>query len=227
MKIKKILIVLCSIFLFSPLINITPLTEAKREKSYQEPDISILLRQLEEKAFNFKSLKTDFVQEKKLAIFQKKIVLSGRIYLQKPNKIVWHVDDPIKYSVFITDKFIRQWDEDTDQTQEMLLSSNPVFQVAVNQLTAWFSGNYISLLDDYNVHVEQQHPFVLKFVPKETNVAKKIIKSITIIFRKDEKYLKEIKIQEISGDSTTIIFKNTILNAPIDNGVFVVNRRVR
>jgi len=64
MKIKKILIVLCSIFLFSPLINITPLTEAKREKSYQEPDISILLRQLEEKAFNFKSLKTDFVQEK-------------------------------------------------------------------------------------------------------------------------------------------------------------------
>jgi len=70
----------------------------------------------------------------------------GEFIYRSQTRLYWHVDDPIKYSVFITDKFIRQWDEDTDQTQEMLLSSNPVFQVAVNQLTAWFSGNYISLL---------------------------------------------------------------------------------
>jgi outer membrane lipoprotein-sorting protein len=116
-----------------------------------------LLRIIGEKVSGFKSLKTDFVQEKNLAMFQKKIVLRGRIYMQKPSRLAWHVDKPVKYSVVITDKAIRQWDEDTNQVQEMSLSKNPIFKNVVNQLSVWFSGN-TALSVDNNVSVLQQHP---------------------------------------------------------------------
>jgi len=220
MKIKKILIVLFSIFLFSSLINIPLLADAGEEKIYQTSDISALLHRLEKKVTGFESLKIDFVQEKNLAIFQKKIVLKGKIYLQRPHRVVWHIDEPVKYSVIITDEFVRQWDEDTGQVQEIPLSRKPVFRAVLDQLTAWFSGRYVSLLEDYDVQVLQQSPSILRFVPKETNITVKIIKHIIVAFRRDEKYLKQIKFQEISGDSTIIIFKNIILNAPIDDSVF-------
>ncbi len=222
MRIKKIFTIylLFSCFLF--LVSVVSLTEAD-----EASDVHDMLRGLGEKVSNFKSLKTNFVQEKNLAIFKNKIILRGRIYLQKPNKIAWHVDEPVKYSVLITDKSIRQWDEDTNQVQEIALSGNPVFQNVLNQLTVWFSGDYVSLLKDYNVRILKKSPLAFEFSPKENNVAGKIIKSITIGFREDKQYLQQIKILELSGDSTIIIFKDTVFNAPINNLDFEVKRRVR
>ena len=155
-------------------------------------------------------------------MFKNKIIIKGRIYIQKPNKLAWHVDKPVRYSVLITDKSIRQWDEETNRVQEISLSRNPVFQNVVNQLTIWFSGDYSSLLADNDVHLLKNSPIILDFVPKETNIARKVIKSVNITFRADEKYIERIKILEISGDTTSIVFMNTVLNVPIDASGFEV-----
>jgi len=192
----------------------------------ESPDVTDMLRRLGENVSTFKNLKTEFVQEKNLAIFRNKIILKGRIFLQKPDKIAWHVDEPVKYSVVITDKSIRQWDEDTNRVQETALSGNPVFQNILNQLTVWFSGNYVPLLKDYDVRLLQKSPLVFEFIPKKSSAAGKFIKGITISLREDERYLKQIRILEISGDSTTIIFKDTIFDVPAENLDFEVKRRV-
>lgn len=124
----------------------------------------------------------------------------------------------------ITDKSIRQWDEDTNQVQEIVLAKNPVLKNVLNQLTVWFSGNYSPLLEVNEVRQLRNDPLVLEFIPREKNIAKKVIKSIVITFREDGKYLKQIKILEVSGDITTITFINTILNAPFDDASFEVKK---
>jgi outer membrane lipoprotein-sorting protein len=201
-------------------------TPAASEEGKQSSDTRELLLQMEQKVSDFNSLKTDFTQEKDLAVFRNKIIIKGRIYLQKPGTVAWHVDEPLKYSVLITDRFIRQWDEDTNQVQEIPLSKNPVFRVVIDQLTAWFSGRYMQLLDDYSVSVKNRQPLEMEFVPRETGSIKKIIKAITITFREDRKYLQKVRFDEVSGDSTTITFKNTIFNAPIDSADLEVKGRV-
>jgi outer membrane lipoprotein carrier protein len=192
--------------------------------SAQQNDLSVLLNTIGKKASAFTSLKTEFTQEKEMAMFKEKLVLKGRIFLQKPNKIAWHVDSPVRYSVLITDTFIRQWDEDTNKVQELSLAKNPVFQNVLNQLTVWFSGEYGSLTTVNDVRVKQNTPLVLEFVPLEKNVSHKIIKSILITFREDQTYLKRIQILEKSGDMTTITFTNTLLNVPLDSADFEVKR---
>ncbi len=189
-------------------------------------DMRDLLLQMEKQGSDFNSLKTDFTQEKNLAVFRNKIIIRGRIYLQKPGTVAWHVDEPLKYSVLITDKLIRQWDEDTNQVQEIPLSKNPMFRVVIDQLTAWFSGRYVQLLDDYTVSVKKTHPLEIEFIPRESSNVKKIIKTITITFREDRKYLQKVQFDEVSGDSTTITFKNTIFNAPINSADLEVKGRV-
>jgi outer membrane lipoprotein-sorting protein len=59
-------------------------------------DLTAFLNNLGKKVSAFKTLKTDFTQEKEMTMFKEKIVLSGRIYLEKPNKIAWHVDKPLR-----------------------------------------------------------------------------------------------------------------------------------
>jgi outer membrane lipoprotein-sorting protein len=189
-------------------------------------DQTAFLNALGKKVSAFKTLKTDFTQDKEMALFKEKLVLSGRIYLEKPNKIAWHVDKPLRYSVLITDKMIRQWDEDTNQVQEISLAKNPIFQNVLNQLTVWFSGEYGSLLETNTVRVVRHDPLTVEFTPRDKNIAKKVIKSITITFRQDETYLQTIRIQELNGDVTTIHFTNTILNAPLDSSSFEVKGHV-
>jgi len=190
----------------------------------QQNDLSALLNSIGKKVSDFTSLKTEFTQEKEMAMFKQKLVLKGRIYLQKPGKIAWHVDAPVRYSVLITDTLIRQWDEDTNKVQEISLAKNPIFQNVLNQLTVWFSGEYGSLLAINDVRVMQNEPLVLEFVPKEKNMSHKVIKSITITFREDKKYLKQILIREKNGDATAITFINTQLNVPLDDSSFEVKR---
>ncbi len=192
----------------------------------KETEISQILHRLEKKASSVTSLETDVIQKKKLAAFKNEIVLKGKIYMQGADKLIWHVNEPVKYSVLITDKFIRQWDGEIDKIQEIPLSDSPVMSIVVEQIRSWFSGRYADLLKNYNVSLLQKKPIVLKFVPKDGTIVEKVIRSVSLAFQKDEKYLKWIKIEEASGDSTTIIFDNTILNPSLNDKDFEVKRRV-
>ena len=216
------------LFLIVPaLFMLVGVAIAAAEKNPQQPaDMAAFMSELGKRASDFKTLKTDFTQEKKMAMFKEKMVMKGRIYLQKPSKIAWHVDSPIRYSVLITDKLIRQWDSDTDKVQEISLVKNPIFQNVLNQMNVWFSGSYGSMLDTNTVTVLKTDPLVIEFLPKEGNIAKKVIKNITITFRADQKYLQQIRILENSGDITTIRFSNTQLNPPLDSTNFEVKGRV-
>lgn len=192
----------------------------------QPNDLSAFLQSVGKKASNFKTLKTEFTQEKKMVMFKEKLTMKGRIFLEKPSKIAWHVDAPVRYSVLITDKLIRQWDEETNKVQEISLTKNPIFQNVLSQLTVWFSGEYGSLLDTNEVRLVKRDPLVMEFIPRDNNVSKKVIKNITITFRDDQNYLQQLRIQEMSGDVTTINFKNTILNAPLSSKSFEVKGSV-
>lgn len=191
-----------------------------------QAELAAFLDVLGTKVSDFRTLQTDFTQTKEMAMFKHKLVMQGRIYLQKPDMIAWHVDSPLRYSVLITDKLVRQWDEETNQVQELSLDKNPIFQTVLNQLTVWFSGEYGSLLGSNSVRVVQRTPLVLEFTPLDNNLSRKVIRTITITFRDDQKYLQLIRIQEQSGDVTTIQFRNTRLNVPLDRQNFEVKGHV-
>jgi len=211
------------VFLVAFLFPLTVLSaESPADRQANNANLPAFLKKLGKEIADFKTLSTDFIQEKEMALFKKKLVLRGRIYLRKPNTIAWHVDSPVRYSVLITDKVIRQWDEDTNRVQEISLTQNPVFQNVLSQLTVWFSGDYTTLLETNTVRLVKIEPLTVEFIPHKKNIAATVIQKVTISFREDRTYLKQIRIHELSGDITTIIFTNTLLNAPLDQRNFEV-----
>jgi len=198
-------------------------------KTYKNlaPDLYEVLHRLEDKTFEIRTLKTEFVQEKELAVFKEKIILKGMIFLQKPELFAWHIIEPLSYSMVIKGDILSQWDENTKKTQTISLSKNPAFQVAISQMKDWFSGKYTSMTEDYNIIILKRKPVSLKFIPRKNTTVSNVIDSVIVIFRDDERYIHRIYIKEKSSNSTLLTFVNTQLNTPLEAVAWEVQPRVR
>ena len=185
-----------------------------------------VLKSLEQSFAGVKTMQTRFVQEKKLAVFKQTIILKGTIVLENPGRFAWHVESPVKYSLVIAGDVIRQWDEDTNKVQKISLSSNPIFKIVSEQMQNWFRGKYASLTGEYEISVVKEKPeCVLLFVPRDKSMIKKSIKHVKVTFRKDKRYVKEILIADTTGDTTKMIFSDTLLNRPVKPEVWKVGPR--
>jgi len=190
-------------------------------------DIKRVLEDLERTMSGTKTVQTDFVQEKNLALFNQKIILKGKVFIQKPRLFSWRVMSPMRYSMVMKGDTISQWDEDTNQVQQVSLANNPSFQLAVEQMQKWFYGTFKSMLDEYQITLITEHPITLEFVPLVNSASRNFIKRATIFFQNDEHYIKEVRIEEKDGDSTFLVFINAQLNQPISPSAWEVRADVR
>jgi outer membrane lipoprotein-sorting protein len=178
-------------------------------------EIDSILTALQDKMSKVTTIQTDFVQEKNLSLFKQKLILKGKIFIQKPGMLSWRVFTPLRYSLVISGSNISQWDQDSNQVQSVSLGKNPSFQVAIEQMQNWFSGTYKSMQGDYQISLITKNPLKLEFIPKEKSVAANFIQRVSVLFQDDQQYIKEIDILEKSGDSTLLEFINARLNQEI------------
>ncbi len=190
-------------------------------------DITAVLEGLEKMMSGTKTISTDFIQEKSLAIFNQKIILKGKVFIQKPSLLSWRVMSPMRYSMVMRGNTISQWDEDTNQVQQVRLAENPGFQVAIKQMQNWFYGTFKSMVDDYKITLITEHPITLEFVPWENSVSRNFITRVTVFFQNDERYIREVRIEEKNGDSTSLVFVNAQLNQLIPLSAWEVKADVR
>ena len=208
----RALCALCLCLYWSP---VSP-ASAENDRDPDAPsDVEEVLARLEERASGMQTLRTDFIQRKYLAVLDQPLVLKGSIFMQKPDLFSWVVREPLRYSMVIRGEMVHQWDEDTQRVEKMSLSKNPVFKMAIQQLRDWLSGAYTSMLGEYSVTVLQEDPISLEFIPRETALAREVIGSVTVVFDRDQHYIRKIHILEKRGDKTLLTFVNTLLNTPI------------
>ncbi len=174
-----------------------------------------LLERLNAKAEAVRTVNTAFVQEKHLEMLQHKLTIHGKVYMEKPDRLAWHVEEPIRYIMVMDDRAIRQWDAESGQKSGMALDKNPALRMAVDQMRKWFSGDYRQLRYDYRITLDEEDPVSLTFVPLAENPASGHIGRVTVRFTDDERYLSSIIIEERGGDLTELRFYATELNGEI------------
>lgn len=174
------------------------------------------LTELESALSDVKTVRTHFVQEKKMALFKKPMITKGSILLEMPEKLMWKVESPVKYALLIDGQHAKQWDGETDKTVRISLADQPVFAAVTQQLRAWFAGNYRVLAKDYTIKKLAGEQLTFEFTPKPELPQAKMVKRITVTFQKDKKYIERFQIEENSGDTTKLTFSETTLNEDID-----------
>jgi outer membrane lipoprotein carrier protein len=176
------------------------------------------LKSLEKEFKNIKSIASDFTQTKKMSLFNRNIILKGRLLIKFPHYFRWEVDEPVKTTVTASGDSIKIWDEESGETQTTSTKNNPVVKNIWAQIDSWFMGKYLLLAKDYNIstlkneETESDIP-LLVFKPKSKPLSV-AVQSVTLYFEKatpetsGRQYLKRVILKEKSGDSTVIDFDN-------------------
>jgi len=186
-------------------------------------DETPLLTELRKSLAGTTNVQSEFIQEKSLSLLQQKVVIKGRLAVEQPSRLSWQVLEPIHYNMVLDGSVLKQWDETTGKVQTVALAGNPVFKVVVNQLQGWFSGRFELLTNDFTVAVDASatRPKII-FTPREVSFMAKVIRRVELTFREDRRYIHGLIIEEKTGDCTTMIFTNTVLNATIPAMVWEV-----
>ncbi len=176
---------------------------------------------------SIQTVQTRFVETKKIRILEQELELTGDLAIEKPGRLAWRIEKPLACTLIIADGKVRQWDEDSRSVQSFSSKSNPVFSMVLDQMQNWFSGNFVSLLSDYDVTVNQEEPLVLSFVPHADSMNAQVIKQVLVTIRDDLRYVQAIRIDDVSGDTTVLTFIDTVLNEPVPADRWKVKRHVR
>jgi outer membrane lipoprotein carrier protein len=171
------------------------------------------------------TMQADFVQKKRLAMLKHTLTISGQFAMQKPNKVVWIVNQPTRYAIKVNGDEITQWDQDTNNVQVMHVGGDPTFKAITEQIQAWFLGDYKTLEQSYDVFLLAERPLALRFAPKAGTMVSKLVKNIEVTFGKDQTQIDTMVVNETSGDSTALKYNNVRLNQPIPSSTWEIPPR--
>ena len=173
------------------------------------------------------TVQTRFVETKTIRILEQDLKLTGHLAIENPGRLAWRIEKPLACTLIIADGKVRQWDEDSQSVQSFSSKKNPIFSMVLDQMQHWFSGDFVSLLEEYDVVKKQDTPLLLVFTPHSSSLNAKVIRQVIVTIREDLRYVQSICIEDVSGDSTTISFLDTVLNETVPSDVWKVKRYVR
>ena len=183
-------------------------------------DTTHFIQQLNEMTNSLKSIESDFIQEKNLAMLEEKIISKGSFSFKKKNLIRWQYNEPYKYLVIINNNKVLIKDE--NKTNKFDMKSNKIFRKVNDLLSDCMQGTILSKRNEYSVSFfENESFFIVKLLPLNKSM-KDFIGNIHIYFDKKDFSVSKIDMVEPSGDNTLISFKNKKINQALADEKFII-----
>lgn len=215
-----------SAFLLAATLCVLPPAPPALGAENTEPTAELLaaLKAWQAELARISTIDSDFVQEKRISLFQDTLTIRGRICIETNGNFAWETHWPMRYKMVVSDGHVRQWDEETDRVQTISMRDNPAAAAIHAQMTTWFSGRYATLTNDYIVTLASPKPVSFLFAPRATSPAATYLASVQVWLRDDGQYLERVRIGERAGDSTDITFTNTVVNRALSADTWNVRR---
>jgi outer membrane lipoprotein-sorting protein len=199
---------------------LTSLAAHSQESGYTKiTDHSILEREINNNSNKINSIKSDFIQEKKIDYLDVVIESKGKFWYKKESFLRWEYNEPFKYVIAIANgKFSIQ---DNGKVSVYDVATNVVFKEINDLILSIAKGNMIKdnkfTIDAF----ENKTSYLLKLTPKDEKMRKFIQKTEVYISKADLSATKVI-MRESATDYTVITFVNKKLNDEIPDSVFII-----
>ncbi len=179
-------------------------------------ELSSFLAEIQAASDQVRSFSSDFVQERRLALFTEPVIFHGSLTVVRPDRLRWEFTSPVpSVLIFRGEKGIRC--NDKAPPAHFDLGTDPIMRTVAEQLWLWLGGDYSRLNTLYLM--EKSGPTSLRIIPKNQAMLD-YISSVTITFNKISRQPEMVEIADPGGDSTIISFTSYVLNSNTPDVLF-------
>ncbi len=213
--VEKRYFLLLSVFHLISCLCILPV--AAEDKPLRYGSVNELIAAVTRQAATARNLSCDVVQEKHLSMLSGPVIFTGRMIVQRPDRLRWEFISPIP-SVFIINgsRVIRC--VQGAAPMEIDINSSPALKQAAAQMLAWVSGDLAGLRGMFHIRLAPKGVGIV-LEPKKPGVSAGISR-ITILFDAFTLRPRTVRIDEQGGDWTRIIMSNYHINSVLPDGMF-------
>jgi outer membrane lipoprotein-sorting protein len=166
------------------------------------------------------SIQSDFTQQKSISMLENKIISEGTFTYKRENRLRMEYSKPYKFL------FVMDHDQITignnQQKSSVSANSNKMYKL-ISQLTLdCFTGNVLNSKDFDLTISENARVYKLVLIPRQ-KLLKSLFERIDILISKIDVAVDKIELAETSGDHTTLIFHNKVINNPVNDEVFKIH----
>jgi outer membrane lipoprotein-sorting protein len=173
--------------------------------------------QLKTAAGTMTSVQAEFIQEKHLPILTKPLVSEGAFYYQSPRSLRWEYRRPVKSIMTVHDGRVRRFvSTGSDGFHEETGGGIEAMQVVVEEITHWLAGRF----DDNPMFESQLEPGKRIVLIPKNDAFQKVIQRIVLNLGEQPGVMQSVVIYESENAFTKLTFKNTVLNAKIEDTIF-------
>ena len=172
--------------------------------------------ELKSAAASVTSLSADFVQEKHMKILARPLVSSGVFYFQSPASLRWEYRAPVRNILLMHDNRTERYVETGSGLTKETGAGLQAMQIVLEQISQWLGGRF----DEnpmFTANLEPGPKIVL--IPKEKSFSR-MIHHIDLVLSERPGIIDSVVIYESEDSFTKLVFKNAVLNQPIDAALF-------
>jgi len=183
-------------------------------------DLAGFKKQFATEAKKTQSIKSNFEQEKNLALLQEKILSHGKFYFKRENRVRIEYQKPFQYLLIMNgDQIVTR---DNQKENKVNVKSNKLFQQVNRIMIDCVQGSIVDS-KDFAVRVfENDKVWLLEMTPVDKTL-KDFFKTIVIHADRKDYSVSSIDMQEPSGDNTLIKFVQKEVNAAVSDDLFKTN----
>ncbi len=174
----------------------------------ESEELSSFLSEIQAASEKVRSFSSEFVQERRLALFTEPVIFHGSLTVVRPDRLRWEFTAPLpSVLIFRGEQGIRC--NDKAPPTHFDLGTDPIMRAVAEQLWLWLGGDYSRLNALYLM--EKSGPSALRITPKNQAMLD-YISSVTITFNTTSRQPEKVEIADPGGDTTIISFKSYVLN---------------
>lgn len=208
--------VLRSVLPFTLLLTLSTFALPPGGLAGQSGELTAFLAEIQAASDQVRSFSSEFVQERRLALFAEPVFFKGSLTVVRPDRLRWEFTAPVpSVLIFNGERGIRC--NDKAPPVHFDLGADPIMKTVAEQLWLWLGGDYSRLNASYDM--AKSGPSALRITPNDKRLSE-FISAITITFDKTSRQPEKVEIADPGGDTTILSFQAYVLNTETPDVLF-------
>jgi hypothetical protein len=176
-------------------------------RKLSDAELDALLARLEKELGSIHSLKTEFIQERRLSIFTDPVEAKGVLLFVCPDNVRFEITEPFHSILIAGPSSVANFEFIGGEWKKLSLGSPDSILLVTRQIAEWLQGRFRDEHSLYEISALEGNDTVIVLTPKPEQL-KKFITAIELMLTPEKSRIATVTIREPSEDYTHLKFFN-------------------